>query len=145
MFSAKEINFTPSPFNVGQEEHTIKWIPSNTRLIDALDLEHPAIRWIGVVKKYYGKTDINTDNVHFKNIGILMDNMDNFNHQDHPPSFEEGELRQQVSENQPIPEEMKPPAKDDNFTPQQLKSKRRRASLPSRFKMDDRNSVILHT
>ena len=74
-----------------------------------------------------------------------MDNMDNFNHQDHPPSFEEGELTQQVSENQPPPKEMKPPAVEDNFTPHQLKSKRRRASLPSRCKMDDRNSIILHS
>ena len=57
-----------------------------------------------------------------------------------PLFLEEG----QAEETSPTDSDIKPPTVEDNFQPHQEKAKKRRKSLPPRFKYNERESIILY-
>ena len=126
---SQNILVSPHPANhcgLGlSETWTIPTFGNNLTM--ALDLDHPILHWLQKVKRHYkvkGVTDI--DNSYFEACGNLMEKKTVQNIVNSENILEESDIAEDNGE-------IKPPQVEDNFTPHQLKAKRRRASLPNRF------------
>ena len=60
-----------------QQENQIKIEAlANTKYIEALNLEHPIIKWVERLRRQCKTSDMDTNNKHVKSPGILMDKSD---------------------------------------------------------------------
>ena len=111
------------------------------------------IKWTDKLKRQFTASDTDPNNKIIRMSGILMGRNETPTPGNFLPVLEENHIQDGVgkpnssenSDDSMMNECLEPPKVEDDFIPHQLKAKRRRASLPNRFKMDDRQSVVLHT
>ena len=150
---AKRLQFTPLQSSLQKEDQIKIEVQEEAEHIEALDLEHPVIKWTDKLKRRFTASDTDTNNKLVRTSGILMGRNDTPTPRDFPPVLEENHIQCEVgksnySENidDPVINECpEPPKMKDDFTPHQLKAKCWRSSSPNRFEMEDRQSIVLHT
>ena len=140
--TSRSLSVTPHPANLcGLGRSNIWTVPIAGQVSwTALDLDHPVLHWLEKMRKHYKVMNtVDIDNAPGKGSDNLMEE----------PQYEQSVHSEFVVEESDISEEkdngeVKPPQVSDDFTPHQLKAKRRRGSLPHCFKMDYSKSLILH-
>ena len=133
---------TPHPANLsGMEGHHTWTFPiSGPEIWTALDLDHPLMHWLHKVKRHYRmRNTMDMNNEPSRESDNLMEKRQCKTFVNNDLVLEESNISEEKDTG-----EVRPPEVEDDFTPHQLKSKRRRGSLPHRFKMDDSKSIILH-
>ena len=151
--SEQRLHFTPLQPSLRAERWWQIEVWDKAEQIQALDLEHPVIKWTDKLKRQFTASDTDPKDKIVRMSGILMGTNETPPSMNSLPVLEGNHIQDEVgkpnsnedSDDSMMNECMEPPKVEDDFIPHQLKAKRRRASLPNRFKMDDRQSIVLHT